>query len=79
LASYRFVFCRSIVWLAGGRLLVVSLIGRPLHSLLFDLLAGWLAGYLLVGWMPGIALLMDNFCWLMIGWLGIGYGETVGC
>jgi hypothetical protein len=47
--------------------------------LLFDLLAGWLAGYLLVGWMQGIAWLMDNFCWIMVGWLVVGYGETVSC
>jgi hypothetical protein len=50
-----------------------------MDSLLFDLLASWLAGYLLVGWMKGVAWLMDNFCWLMVGWLVVGYGETVGC
>jgi hypothetical protein len=47
--------------------------------LLFDLLAGWLAGYLGVVWMQGIAWLMDNFCWIMVGWLVLGYWETVGC
>jgi hypothetical protein len=48
------------------------MVGKYLDSLLDDWLAGWLASYMLVICMQGIAWLMDNFCWLMVGWLAVG-------